>query len=96
MVTSPRDGLLIGYGAAPAYAHLLRCRAVPGSPFSWLVRLGDTLDRMSDSERSSLTGTEDDRRMLAQWASECVERVLPVFQERHPDDDRLRKAVEAT
>jgi hypothetical protein len=34
--------------------------------------------------------------MLAQWASECVERVLPVFEERHPQDDRPRKAVEAT
>ncbi len=33
--------------------------------------------------------------MLAQWASDCVERVLPLFEERHPEDDRPRKAVEA-
>lgn len=51
---------------------------------------------MSGSERSPRTGTEDDRRMLAQWASVCVERVLPLFEERHPGDDRPRKAVEAT
>lgn len=34
--------------------------------------------------------------MLAEWASECVERVSAVFEERHPEDDRPRKAVEAT
>ena len=34
--------------------------------------------------------------MLAGWASECVERVLPVFEERHPQDDRPRKALEVT
>jgi hypothetical protein len=33
--------------------------------------------------------------MLAQWASECVERFLPLFEERHPEDDRPRKAIEA-
>ncbi len=33
--------------------------------------------------------------MLAQWASECVERVLPLFEEWHLEDDRPRKPVEA-
>ncbi len=59
------------------------------------VWLRDTLDRMSGAERFPLTGTEDDPRILAQWASECVERGLPLCEERHPEDDRPRKAVEA-
>jgi predicted oxidoreductase len=50
---------------------------------------------MRGSERCPLTEAEDDRRMLAQWASECVERVLPLFEEWHLEDDRPRKAVEA-
>ena len=36
-----------------------------------------------------------DRKTLAFWAADCAEHVLPSFEERHPDDDRPRKAIEA-
>ena len=36
-----------------------------------------------------------DHRLLALWAVDCAERVLPFFEEAHPDDDRPRKALEA-
>jgi hypothetical protein len=34
-------------------------------------------------------------RSLAIWATDCAERVLPYFEERHPKDNRPRKAIEA-
>jgi hypothetical protein len=34
-------------------------------------------------------------RILAIWAADCAERVLPYFEERYPEDDRPRKAIEA-
>jgi hypothetical protein len=34
-----------------------------------------------------------DKRILALWASECAERVLPYFEDKYPDDDRPRKAI---
>ena len=38
---------------------------------------------------------EQDHRLLAIWASDCAERVLPYFEEKYPEDDRPRKAIEA-
>jgi hypothetical protein len=38
---------------------------------------------------------ETDRSALALWAADCAERVLPLFEDRHPDDRRPREAVEA-
>ena len=29
------------------------------------------------------------------WAIACAELVLPIFEEKHPDDDRPRLAIEA-
>lgn len=34
-------------------------------------------------------------RLLASWAADCAEHVLPLFTRRHPDDDRPRRAIEA-
>jgi len=34
-------------------------------------------------------------RLLASWAADCAEHVLPLFASRHPDDDRPRLAIEA-
>jgi hypothetical protein len=31
---------------------------------------------------------------MATWAAECAERVLPLFEQAYPDDDRPRKAIE--
>jgi hypothetical protein len=35
-----------------------------------------------------------DQKLLAIWAAECAERVLPYFEEKYPNDDRPRKAIE--
>ncbi len=34
-------------------------------------------------------------RLLACWAADCAEHVLPLFARRHPDDERPRLAIEA-
>jgi hypothetical protein len=36
-----------------------------------------------------------DQRLMAAWAADCAERVLPFFEEVYPDDDRPRTAIEA-
>jgi hypothetical protein len=33
--------------------------------------------------------------VLAIWAADCAERVLPYFEEKYPEDDRPRKAIAA-
>ena len=38
---------------------------------------------------------KQDRRLLAIWAADCAERVLPFFEKAYPRDDRPRKAIEA-
>ncbi len=37
----------------------------------------------------------EDQRLLATWAAECAERVLPLFEKAHPNDDRPRRAIDA-
>lgn len=34
------------------------------------------------------------QRILAIWAADCAERVLPFFEDKYPEDDRPRKAIE--
>lgn len=41
------------------------------------------------------TLTDEDHRLLAVWAAACAEAVLPLFEERAPDDSRPREAVAA-
>lgn len=36
-----------------------------------------------------------DHKTLGIWAADCVERVLPYFEEKYPKDNRPRKAIEA-
>ena len=36
-----------------------------------------------------------DHRKLAIWAADCAERALPYFEQKFPEDDRPRKAIEA-
>lgn len=47
-------------------------------------------------ERQFSAGTisEDERGVLAQWASDCAERVLLLFEDEHPDDPRPRAAID--
>lgn len=42
------------------------------------------------------TLTDSERRLLAGWAADCAQRVLPLFEAEAPDDDRVRDAVERT
>jgi hypothetical protein len=35
-----------------------------------------------------------DHKTLAVWAIDCVERVLPYFEEKYPEDHRPRNAIE--
>ncbi len=36
-----------------------------------------------------------DQKLLAIWACDCVERVLPYFERNNPEDKRPRRAIEA-
>jgi len=36
-----------------------------------------------------------DQRILAVWAADCAEHVLPCFEEKHPNDHRPRRAIDA-
>jgi hypothetical protein len=36
-----------------------------------------------------------DQRTLTLWAADCAWHVLPCFEEKYPDDDRPRDAIEA-
>jgi hypothetical protein len=36
-----------------------------------------------------------DHTIVAIWAADCAERVLPNFQEKYPDDTRPREAIDA-
>jgi len=33
-------------------------------------------------------------RLLASWAADCAEHVLPLFTQKYPDDDRPRMAID--
>jgi hypothetical protein len=35
-----------------------------------------------------------DKKTLAIWAADCVERVMPYFEERYPTDGRPRRAID--
>lgn len=37
--------------------------------------------------------SESDRRLVAAWAADCAERVLPLFEREAPHDDRPRNAI---
>ena len=38
---------------------------------------------------------KQDQRLLAVWAANCAERVLPLFEKSYPRDERPYKAIEA-
>lgn len=37
---------------------------------------------------------DSDHRLLAAWAADCAEHVLPLFEQVRPDDERPRRAIE--
>jgi len=47
------------------------------------------------SELSGHQALKSDQKKLALWAADCAMHVLPFFEEKHPHDDRPRKAIEA-
>jgi hypothetical protein len=38
--------------------------------------------------------SKQDQRLLAIWAADCAEHVLPLFEKTNPKDDRSREAIE--
>ena len=42
------------------------------------------------------TLTDSDHRLLAVWAADCAEHVLPLFESQQPSDPRPRQAIEQT
>ncbi|NQX03452.1 hypothetical protein HQQ82_01410 [Rathayibacter sp. VKM Ac-2856] len=42
---------------------------------------------------SPQTLTEEDRRLVAAWAADCAERVLPLFEAEAPADGRARDGI---
>jgi hypothetical protein len=36
---------------------------------------------------------KQDQRLMAAWAADCAERVLPLFEQLYPEDERPRKAI---
>ena len=46
------------------------------------------------SEKTHHRVFKPDQKILALWAADCAEHVLPWFEEKHPDDYRPRKAIE--
>ncbi|GAA3612228.1 hypothetical protein GCM10022236_12590 [Microlunatus ginsengisoli] len=41
------------------------------------------------------TLTDADHHLLALWAADCAEHVLPLFERARPDDDRPRQAIDS-
>ena len=48
-----------------------------------------------DTDPKTELANRTDKKILAAWALFCAERVLPIFEEKYPDDPRPRDAVEA-
>lgn len=49
---------------------------------------------MSVVTASAQSLSETDRRIVASWAADCAERVLPLFDAEAPDDARARDAID--
>jgi hypothetical protein len=47
-----------------------------------------------DLEPDGITLSDEDRRVVAHWAADCAERVLPLFEAKAPLDTRPRDAIE--
>ncbi|MHB8163241.1 MAG: putative immunity protein [Methanoregula sp.] len=52
-----------------------------------------SLARKDEAMEELVRGT--DKKILAVWAIDCAERVLPYFTEKYPDDPRPREALDA-
>jgi hypothetical protein len=60
----------------------------------WFMKKPKIAQTSLDASIEELAGRTG-HRILAIWAADCADRALPFFEERYPDDDRPRKAIEA-
>ncbi len=60
----------------------------------WRRSFVEILDRPA-SELQGHQAFKPNQKLLALWAADCAEHVLPYFEEKHPKDDRPRIAIEA-
>ncbi len=56
--------------------------------------LPDKRDPRFITGRRGGTLQDADHRLLAIWAADCAQHVLPLFEALQPDDDRPRRAIE--
>ncbi len=59
-----------------------------------LVILPKIRDPRFITVRRGGTLQDDDHRLLALWAADCAEHVLPLFEQAQPKDDRPRRAID--
>lgn len=55
-------------------------------------------EKLADSTTSKSIAellSKRDHKTLALWVSDCAGHILPYFEEKHPNDNRPRKAIEA-
>jgi hypothetical protein len=62
---------------------------------TWWFERGCHNESVAQIGRGDFELTMDDLRVVARYAVESAEEVLPLFEEWHPDDRRPRAAVEA-
>lgn len=63
-------------------------------PSTWARRCGSTRTYDRAVVASPQTLTLDARRVLAAWAADCAEHVLPIYETAAPGDTRVRAAIE--
>ncbi|VVB60174.1 Uncharacterised protein [uncultured archaeon] len=66
-------------------------------PVALLYEVRKTVSEILDkpfSERIDHQIFKSDQKILALWAADCAEHVLPYFEEKYSHDDRPRKAIE--
>jgi Imm-5 like putative immunity protein len=70
----------------------------------WTERASQNSNDTMGKSKFSLTQLDEamvalvsktDQKTLAVWAIDCVERVLPYFEGKYPEDHRPRQAIEA-
>jgi hypothetical protein len=67
-------------------------------PYALLYKVRKQVSEILDkpfTERIDHQIFRPDQKILAMWAADCAQRVLPYFEEKYPNDDRPRKAIEA-
>jgi len=66
-----------------------------GGRYRPVVILSKERDPRLITLRRGGTLTADDHRLLAAWAADCAEHVLPLFDAVRPADDRPRRGIQA-